>query len=165
MMYTAGVGIPMPSRIRNTAERSSVGTSNPPETALAEVYQVPLPGFSPRGGDVDSNGVYWSALASGHLGSFDRRKCKVLNGPTATGDHCPEGWSFYQYTGPGFEGLGENSAELLLGSGRDGRKHGDEACHDEGCGSQHATPPSNGVGGDGGHAPARDRQPAYSSII
>ena len=34
-----------------------------------------------------------------------------LNGPKATGDHCPEGWSFYQYPGPGFQGIGENSAE------------------------------------------------------
>ena len=34
-----------------------------------------------------------------------------LNGPNATGDHCPEGWAFYQYPGPGFRGLGENSAE------------------------------------------------------
>ncbi len=32
-------------------------------------------------------------------------------GRLATGDHCPEGWSFYQYPGPGFEGIGENSAE------------------------------------------------------
>jgi hypothetical protein len=85
--------------------------SNPPATALTEVYNVPMPGFGPRGGDIDSKGVVWVSLASGHLGSFDRRKCKVLNGPTATGDHCPEGWSFYQYPGPGFEGLGENSAE------------------------------------------------------
>ena len=39
-------------------------------------------------------------------------KCKgPLNGPKATGDHCPEGWSFHQYPGPGFKGLGENSAE------------------------------------------------------
>ena len=29
-----------------------------------------------------------------------------------TGDHCPESWSFYQYPGPGFEGIGENSAEV-----------------------------------------------------
>ena len=44
--------------------------------------------------------------------SFDRRKCKgPLNGPKATGDHCPEGWSFHQYPGPGFKGIGENSAE------------------------------------------------------
>jgi hypothetical protein len=74
---------------------------NPPETALAEVYQVPLPGYGPRGGDVDSNGVYWVALASGHLASFDRRKCKVLNGPTAaTGTQCKEGWTLYTLPGP-----------------------------------------------------------------
>ncbi len=85
---------------------------NPPETALAEIYNVPLPGFGPRGGDIDSKGVVWVSLASGHLGSFDRRKCKgPLNGPKATGDHCPEGWSFYKYPGPGFDGIGDNSAE------------------------------------------------------
>jgi len=86
--------------------------ANPSETALAEIYNVPAPGFGPRGGDVDKNGVVWMSLASGHLGSFDRRKCKgPLNGPTATGNHCPEGWSFYKYPGPGFEGIGDNSAE------------------------------------------------------
>ena len=86
--------------------------SNPPETALAEIYNVPMPGFGPRGGDIDSKGVVWVSLASGHIGSFDRSKCKgPLNGPKATGDHCPEGWSFYQYPGPGFDGIGENSAE------------------------------------------------------
>jgi hypothetical protein len=74
--------------------------SNPAETALSEIYEVPLPGFGPRGGDVDNNGVFWVSLASGHLGSFDRRKCKVLNGPTATGKHCPEGWTLYQFPGP-----------------------------------------------------------------
>ena len=85
---------------------------NPPETALAEIYNVPKPGFGVRGGDIDSKGVVWVSLASGHLGSFDRRKCKgPLNGPKATGDHCPEGWTFYQYPGPGFEGIGANSAE------------------------------------------------------
>ena len=81
----------------------------PPATAITEVYKVPLPGFGVRGGDIDKNGVVWVSLASGHLGSFDRRKCKgPLNGPTATGDHCPEGWTFHQYPGPGFEGIGEN---------------------------------------------------------
>ena len=86
--------------------------SNPPETALAEVYNVPLPGFGVRGGDIDSKGVVWVSMGSGHIGSFDRRKCKgPLNGPKATGDHCPEGWSFYQYPGPGFQGIGDNSAE------------------------------------------------------
>jgi hypothetical protein len=86
--------------------------ANPPATALAEIYNVPKPGFGIRGADIDSHGVVWVSLASGHLGSFDRRKCKgPLNGPKATGDHCPEGWSFYQYPGPGFQGIGDNSAE------------------------------------------------------
>jgi len=86
--------------------------ANPPATALAEIYYVPAPGFAPRGGDIDKQGVIWVSLGSGHIGSFDRRKCKgPLNGPTATGGHCEEGWSFYQYPGPGFLGIGENSAE------------------------------------------------------
>jgi hypothetical protein len=84
---------------------------NPPETALAEVYEPPVndpknPGFSPRGGDVDRNGVYWAALASGHMASFDRRKCKgPLNGPTATGQHCPEGWTLYAEPLPQMAGV------------------------------------------------------------
>src|SRR5437762_9494019 len=87
--------------------------SHPPETALAELYELPLnqsgepvEGFSPRGGDVDRNGVYWTALASGHLASFDRRKCKgPLNGPKATGQHCPEGWTFYPEPLPQLQGV------------------------------------------------------------
>ncbi len=52
------------------------------------------------------------SLGSGHLGAFDRRKCKgPLNGPKATGNHCPEGWTFHQYPGPGFRDIGTNSAE------------------------------------------------------
>jgi hypothetical protein len=83
-----------------------------PATGLSEVFNVPLPAYGIRGGDIDKNGVVWASLASGHLASFDRRKCKgPLNGPNATGAHCPEGWSFYQYPGPGFQGIGENSAE------------------------------------------------------
>jgi hypothetical protein len=83
-----------------------------PKTKLSEVYHVPAPGFGPRGGDIDSKGVVWVSLASGHLGSFDRSKCKgPLNGPTALGNHCPEGWTFYKYPGPGFAGIGDNSAE------------------------------------------------------
>jgi hypothetical protein len=77
--------------------------SHPPETSLVEYYEPPYNsadpakrGFSPRGMDIDRNGVAWVALASGHMASFDRRKCKgPLNGPTATGQHCPEGWTLY----------------------------------------------------------------------
>jgi hypothetical protein len=87
--------------------------ANPPETALAEVYEPPMKspaepveGFSPRGMDVDRNGVAWIALASGHMASFDRRKCKgPLNGPKATGQHCPEGWAFFAEPLPQMKGV------------------------------------------------------------
>ena len=90
--------------------------SNPPYTTLAEVYEVPLgqaPGhvYNPRGMDVDVEGVFWTVLASGHFASFDRRKCKgPLNGPAATGRHCPEGWAFYPVPGPNFKGTPEAAA-------------------------------------------------------
>lgn len=74
--------------------------SDPTNTALTEIYEPPFPGFGPRGGDIDRDGVYWVSLASGHLASFDRRRCAVLRGPTATGAHCPEGWTFHQLPGP-----------------------------------------------------------------
>jgi hypothetical protein len=86
--------------------------ADPSTTALTEVYEppmkdgVPVTGFSPRGGDVDRNGVFWAAMASGHLASFDRRKCKgPLNGPNATGQHCPEGWTFFQEPLPQLQGV------------------------------------------------------------
>ena len=86
-----------------------------PKTGLTEVYNVPMPAFGMRGGDIDKNGVLWGSASSGHLVSFDRRKCRApLSGPNATGNHCPEGWARYQYPGPGFDGLGENSAEFEL---------------------------------------------------
>jgi hypothetical protein len=80
---------------------------NPPETALAEIYLPPDIGYGPRGIDLDTNGVVWTALASGHLASFDRRKCKgPLNGPAAaTGKQCPEGWTLYQFPGPQFKAV------------------------------------------------------------
>jgi hypothetical protein len=73
---------------------------DPTRTGLTEIYEPPLPGFGPRGGDIGADGIYWVSLASGHVASFDRRKCKVLNGPTATGKHCPEGWTLYRLPGP-----------------------------------------------------------------
>jgi hypothetical protein len=83
-----------------------------PKTKLSEVYYIPKPGFGIRGGDIGADGVLWGSGSSGHLMSFDRRKCKgPLNGPTATGNHCPEGWAFYKYPGPGFEGFPDTSAE------------------------------------------------------
>ncbi len=74
---------------------------NPPATALAEVFEPPFPGYGPRGMDIDRSGVVWTPLSSGHLASFDRRRCKgPLNGPKATGKHCPEGWTLYPFPGP-----------------------------------------------------------------
>ncbi len=92
--------------------------ANPPETTLAEVYEppfnndkAPIQGFSPRGADVDRDGVFWSALASGHLASFDRRKCKgPLNGPLATGQHCPEGWTLYAEPLPQLKGVTDHGS-------------------------------------------------------
>ena len=95
--------------------------TNPPETALVEYYELPLDdkgepieGFSPRGMDIDRDGVAWVALASGHLASFDRRKCGTRNGPNATGQHCAEGWTFYteplpQLKGVNYKGSAESS--------------------------------------------------------
>ncbi|MFO1247702.1 MAG: carboxypeptidase-like regulatory domain-containing protein [Alphaproteobacteria bacterium] len=86
---------------------------NPPETALAEIFYVPfddatapVKGYSPRGMDIDRHGVVWMPLASGQFASFDRRKCKgPLNGPKATGNHCPEGWTLYPFPGPQFRNV------------------------------------------------------------
>jgi hypothetical protein len=122
--------------------RLSLG-ANPPATCVGEVYDVPfdpfpsgtpdvVSGFNPRGIDIDSTGVVWTALASSnHLASFDRRQCEVLTGEAATtGRHCAEGWTLYPLPGPRLQGV---TAEIgsdfnyysfvdqfdLLGLGRD----------------------------------------------
>lgn len=92
--------------------------AHPPETALAEYFEPPygnekakVQGYSPRGMDVDRNGVAWVALASGHMASFDRRKCTgPLNGPSATGQHCPEGWTLYAEPLPQMKGVTESGS-------------------------------------------------------
>ncbi|MEE9280812.1 MAG: carboxypeptidase regulatory-like domain-containing protein [Myxococcota bacterium] len=86
-----------------------------PKTCLTEQYQPPFEteavprskwGHGPRGIDIDKNGILWTALGgSGHIASFDRSKCKVLNGPTATGQHCPEGWTLHPTPGPQMKGV------------------------------------------------------------
>ena len=65
-----------------------------------------MPGYGPRGIDIDRNGIVWVPLASGHMGKFDRSKCKVAERPgTATGQHCPEGWTLYPFPGPQLQGV------------------------------------------------------------
>ena len=101
--------------------------NNPPYTCKSEVYEPPFNnakapgkmGYSPRGIDVDRQGVVWTALSgSSHLASFDRRKCKgPLNGPTATGQQCPEGWTLYPVPGPQMKGVtDEGSADFHYGN-------------------------------------------------
>jgi len=111
--YTATA--PVPGRIVR-----EIPGPNPPSTCQTEVYEPPFnnPNFgnghelhyTPRGIDVDANGLVWTALAgSGELASFDRRKCKVLIGPTTDGQHCPEGWTLYPVPGPSFKGTDAKS--------------------------------------------------------
>lgn len=89
--------------------RLSLG-KNPPETCVTEYYQPPKnpdgtsTAFFDQGMDLDSKGIAWAAFSSGHLGRFDRGKCKVLNGPAATGQQCPEGWTIYETPGPKIAG-------------------------------------------------------------
>ncbi|MDP6244928.1 MAG: carboxypeptidase regulatory-like domain-containing protein, partial [Myxococcota bacterium] len=97
--------------------------NDPPETCKTEVYEPPFEndavpadrwGFAPRGIDVARDGVIWTALSgSGHLASFDRSRCATLNGPTATGQHCPEGWTLYPSPGPQMKNVeGPGSADF-----------------------------------------------------
>ena len=89
---------------------------NPPETCMVEAYEPPSvenpnvdprqTGHAPRGIDIDRNGIIWTALSgSGHLASFDRSQCRVVTGPEATGQHCPEGWTLYPTPGPQMKGV------------------------------------------------------------
>jgi hypothetical protein len=79
---------------------------HPPETCVTEYYEAPKVNgkylaVGARGVGVDEkSGVAWAAFSSGQIGRFDRNKCKVVNGPTATGQQCPEGWTFYDVPGP-----------------------------------------------------------------
>jgi hypothetical protein len=86
--------------------------SDPSKTALAEIYEVPAPGYGPRGFDIDRNGVAYVPLSSGHMGAFDRRKCKgPLNGSQAAeGKLCPEGWTLTPFPGPQFRNVAESGS-------------------------------------------------------
>jgi hypothetical protein len=83
-----------------------------PKTKLSEFYAVPKEAIGLRGGDIGKDGVLYGSGSAGHLIAFDRKKCKApLNGPKATGDHCPEGFTLHKYPGPGFDGFPNTSAE------------------------------------------------------
>ena len=111
-LWCSGIGV------RDTKlVRIALG-ANPPQTCKAEVYvpppdKMPLPGSG--GVAIDSNGLVWQNWRGAHqMLSFDRRKCKVLNGPSATGQHCPEGWTVYTKPGPTFQGGPDYSSTDML---------------------------------------------------
>ncbi len=94
--------------------RLSRGAS-PPESCKTEYYEPPrradgsYRAYDGRGVDVDSQGIVWMAFASGQLGRFDRSRCKVVSGPSAVGQQCPEGWSFIDLPGPKITGTSANA--------------------------------------------------------
>jgi hypothetical protein len=111
-LWCSGIGV------RDTKlVRIELGT-NPPQTCKAEVYvpppdKMPLPGSG--GVAIDSSGLVWQNWRGAHqMLSFDRRKCKVLNGPNATGQQCPEGWTVYTKPGPTFQGGPDYSSTDML---------------------------------------------------
>jgi len=74
-----------------------------PATDTHEAYAPVAPGMGPRGVDVDSHGIIWTALAgSGHLARFDRNRCAQTWG---AGEQCPEGWTYWRTPGPVFKGM------------------------------------------------------------
>jgi hypothetical protein len=82
---------------------------NPPETCTTEYYEPPKVNgmnvaYNARGVDIDADGIAWVAFGTGAIGKFDRSKCKTLNGPTATGQQCPEGWEIIPTAGPKLQG-------------------------------------------------------------
>ena len=111
-LWCSGIGV------RDTKlVRIALG-ANPPQTCKAEVYvpppdKMPLPGSG--GVAIDSKGLVWQNWRGAHqMLSFDRRKCKVLNGPNATGQQCPEGWTVYTKPGPTFQGGPDYSSTDML---------------------------------------------------
>ena len=80
--------------------------SAPPETCKTEFYEPPKGSdgkylaFAPHDLNLDSKGIAWVSFTSGQIGRFDRSKCKVLIGPSATGQHCQEGWKIWDSPSP-----------------------------------------------------------------
>ena len=78
---------------------------SPPETCNAEFYEPPpdrMPDVIGSGGvEVDGRGVAWQNWrVSGHFSNFDRTLCDSTADPGATGQSCPEGWSYRRKDDP-----------------------------------------------------------------
>ncbi|MCG3170931.1 MAG: hypothetical protein CALGDGBN_02502 [Pseudomonadales bacterium] len=81
-----------------------------PASCRVELFVPPVPAqrerievFNPRGVDVGSDGIAWVAFGSGHLGRFDRSRCRDLHDAAGDGMHCPEGWEIREIPGPKFK--------------------------------------------------------------
>ncbi len=92
--------------------------NNAPETCISEKYEPPKKASGPdyvawgmRGASVDTKGIVWVTMANGQMGRFEREKCKVTKGPTATGQQCAEGWSFYDLPGPRLQNIPDMQAD------------------------------------------------------
>lgn len=123
-----------PKLVPSGLVRMDVG-AEAPQSCKTEYFEPPrradgtYAAYNARGLDVDSKGVVWVGFGSGQLGRFERAKCRVLNGITATGQHCPEGWTFYDMPGPKIAGVADGTADWpyliwvdlhnVLGLGRD----------------------------------------------
>jgi Carboxypeptidase regulatory-like domain len=85
--------------------------TNPPLTCKTEYYQAPImpngeyAAGAPHDLGFDSKGIAYVTFTTGHIGLFDRSKCKKPSGSTEDlGQSCPEGWTIIQLTGPRFDG-------------------------------------------------------------
>ena len=97
-------------KILNARERVTKRSGEP--LCLPRVHGdvIHLP-FDALGFDLDRIDLAAKGLASGHFASFDRRKCKgALNGPSATGKQCPEGWTLYPFPGPQFRDVKDSGS-------------------------------------------------------
>ena len=92
----------------NTLVRLELG-DNPPQSCIAEVYMPPEtvadpPPYGSGGLHITRDGIiYQDWRGSGHFAAFDRSVCTVTNGPTATGQSCPEGWTLHRMEKPTYE--------------------------------------------------------------
>ena len=64
-MYPGGFAAPLPNLRGNRIDMFD------PKTKTFKEYQIPLPGYGPRGIDATTDGKMWFATGSGHLGRFD----------------------------------------------------------------------------------------------
>jgi hypothetical protein len=93
--------------------------SSPPETCHTEFYEPPpnqgIDVYGSGGVDAASHGVIWQNWrASGHFSAFDRTRCKSTKDPQATGQSCPEGWTFYRMNEPTYTNSVFHASESYL---------------------------------------------------